>query len=393
MAIATTVETDGERAVVVKRGTDADAERLRLEGERLERARHPGVVPVLRSEPAGEGWELCTAHRGRPVGAMGTADPLSVPQVARLAAAVASTLADLHDLGLVHGRIDATHVLVGEHGRAVVCGLGDGTTPARPEDDVAAVGMLLVGLLSTDEAVEPIPDRRWRGRRAWSGWERRALLLLADQAVADPADRRPTARRLAAAITDAVPSAARVDDGPPSDDVDPIERLRATGLADVPSRVRPARALVTALAGALLLAAGGLRVLAADAPAPDASPTGGAGGDAPPVDAALERHTAAPLARSELTADGRRYRVGQPGDVVLVDDWDCDGLATPALLRPGTGEVFVFPAWAREEPVAVEPVLQVVGAEALISESAAGACPTLSVRTFDQALVPVIEAG
>ncbi|MEQ1785687.1 MAG: phosphotransferase, partial [Acidimicrobiales bacterium] len=124
MTIATTVETDGDRAVVVKRATGADVERLRLEGDRLERARHPGVVPVLRSEPTPEGWELCTAHRGRPVSAAGAGDPLSVAQVARLTAAVASTLADLHDLGLAHGRIDATHVLMGEHGRTVGCGRG-----------------------------------------------------------------------------------------------------------------------------------------------------------------------------------------------------------------------------------------------------------------------------
>ena len=31
---------------------------------------------------------------------------------------------------------------------------------------------------------------------------------------------------------------------------------------------------------------------------------------------------------------------------MTVGDWDCDGVHTAALLRPATGEVFVFDAWA-----------------------------------------------
>ena len=75
-----------------------------------------------------------------------------------------------------------------------------------------------------------------------------------------------------------------------------------------------------------------------------------------------------------------------------MDDWDCDGDATPALLRPSTGEVFVFPRWIEEGSMAVEPEVQVVGARALISERAGEACPTLAVRTSAGDLLPVVEA-
>lgn len=47
-----------------------------------------------------------------------------------------------------------------------------------------------------------------------------------------------------------------------------------------------------------------------------------------------------------VTTPQHRYVVGSPGDDVVVADWDCDGRATPALLRASTGEVFLFPGWA-----------------------------------------------
>lgn len=395
MVVLTRVDTDGDRPVVVKRASGLDADRLRREGERLVRVRHPGVVSLLRSGPSGDGWELCTAHGGRPVATVG---PLTVPQVAGFAAGIASTLADLHDLGVVHGRLDATHALVGEHGRPVLCGFGDGQPPARPEDDVAALGALLVHLLGTDQTGEPIPERRWRGRRTWTGWDRRALLLLADQASAEPPTRRPTARRLAAAIAEAVPGTARVEDpstsGPLSvgpTEPDGIERLRATAGADVAASPVPVRAASVAicLAGVLLMALGGSRLLGEDrGPEP---PTVDPMATETPATASTEVRTAIPVASSGLAREGRRYRVGQPGDEVLVDDWDCDGEATPALLRPATGEVFVFPRWIEEGSTAVEPQARVVGAEALVSQAAGGGCPTLAVRTANGDLLPVIE--
>ena len=48
-----------------------------------------------------------------------------------------------------------------------------------------------------------------------------------------------------------------------------------------------------------------------------------------------------------VEVEGRRYELGQPGDVVVVGDWDCDGRDTPALYRRG-GAVFFFDGWAEE---------------------------------------------
>lgn len=44
-----------------------------------------------------------------------------------------------------------------------------------------------------------------------------------------------------------------------------------------------------------------------------------------------------------------RYDLGPAGDVVVVGDWDGDGIDTPAVVRATTGEVFTFDAWTGQE--------------------------------------------
>jgi hypothetical protein len=40
-----------------------------------------------------------------------------------------------------------------------------------------------------------------------------------------------------------------------------------------------------------------------------------------------------------------RYEVGQPGDVIVLGRWRCGPTAFPAVLRPPTGEVWIFDSW------------------------------------------------
>jgi hypothetical protein len=374
--LATGVELDDAGAVVVKRAAgDPAAGALRREGERLRRAAHPGVVAVVGSAPTPDGWELRLAHAGRPVSSLGALAPRAV---AAISASVATTVADLHDLGIVHGRLDATHVLVGGAGRPVLCGFGDGTGDAARPDDVAAVGRILSDLLGDDAEPELIPERRWRAVRPRTGWERKALLAVADMAVAEPAERRPTARRLAAAITSAVPAAtaSSLERSGESGATDPIERLRPAGDPDTDAP-RPRRALVLALAGVIALVVAVAR-LRAGSPDPAAR------------DVELEViATAAPVEGSVVVADGRRYRVGEPGDHLLVDDWWCDGVPTPAVLRPSTHEVFVFEGWTADDPLAIPPTTTVPGATTLVSQRAPDGCPRLAAAVDGGRLVPV----
>jgi hypothetical protein len=366
------VEAIGSAAIVVRRGTGAaDAAHVRAVGERLAAAAHPGVVEVVSSTGTDDLWELQLVHAGRPVSLVG---PLSVEQVGGVAAAVAATLADLHAAGVVHGSIDGSHVLIGPHGRPALCGFDPAAGPAaRPEDDIAALGALIVELLGTDAEVEPIPERRWRRGAARTGWTRRSLLLVADQACAEPPTRRPSARRLAAAIADAVPGAQVPDAPAPITAADPLDSLRPRSEDEQPHARLPGA--ICALLGVVALGAGAWRV---------AQPMRAAEAvrSAP---ASMQPTTTRPPITVEGTSvamGGRHFEIGQPGDLVVVGDWDGDGEPTAAVLRPPTGEVFVFRSWTTGDDVVVRAVATVEAAVELLVDRV-GDHDQLVVRAAD----------
>ncbi len=76
--------------------------------------------------------------------------------------------------------------------------------------------------------------------------------------------------------------------------------------------------------------------------------------------------------------DGTPYPIGEAGDQVAVGDWDCDGIATVALVQSG-GRVYVFDSWPRQSPLVgrlvadLTPPVQLAGVPR-------GACNELLVR-------------
>ena len=75
-----------------------------------------------------------------------------------MAAQLARTLADLHDRGIVHGRITADHVLLDGLGRVVLAGLAGASTAsesrgASPVDDVRGLAHLILDKLPPERAV------------------------------------------------------------------------------------------------------------------------------------------------------------------------------------------------------------------------------------------------
>src|SRR5690606_21431254 len=88
---------------------------------------------------------------------------------------------------------------------------------------------------------------------------------------------------------------------------------------------------------------------------------------------------------STVDAGVARWTLGEPGDLVTVGDWDCDGEASAALLRPTTGDVFVFAAWAQtDEPVTVSASQQVDGGIGIRAQPADGdGCDRLLVDRAD----------
>lgn len=464
--VVTGVGPDGRLVAMKRARSAADEYRLAHEAAVLRAAGHPGVVEVVGCDRDESGTvQLVTVFAGPH--SLDTAAPLTLGRAAGVISAMADVVADLHDAGLCHGRLDPTHVLFGPGGRPVLCGFGGGGqagsippanppvlpdccdpaappgSPLAPATDVFALGALL--RMVVEEAV-PSPGRpRWvvLARGPSPGLQRRALLEIAATAMDDQVSRRPSARRVAAAIGAAAPAARLGDDGPPvaASDRQARRPLPAGGasasspggdmkaapchqtndaVGEVPRSVRsapfpPARAWLTGrhrgaalmVASVMLMAAGyfGLRpgrpgYTAATAPPSTPGPVPPEAGATGPCDAAVEGPAAdvdgdgcpEPVfvgPDGVITAGAVRFSVGEPGDAATVGDWDCDGVPTPALLRPGTGEVFRFDAWAGPaDDLTARAVAVVPGAVLLVAPSGACGPPQAQLPDGSQVATP-----
>ena len=380
----------GGRPVAVKRATQHDRrERLRHEAAMLERARHPGVVELVDLDDGDEATTLSTAWLGG--GSLAAAE-MAPRKLAGVGAMLAMTIADLHDRAIVHRRITSDHVLLDGLGRVVLVGFGDASaSPGECEtaDDVAATGAALEAKLPTDLAaiakVRTSPAERQVIERL------RAVLARAR----DPEpSRRPSARALSGLLIEIAgepvtggpirlprPTSA---DNAASAAPHPLAPAYAAARAAL-SQLRPrvatrARAILLALAATLIVGFGARAALAGGTPREQASSDVTSAAILAPHTVATTATTTAPrvwptsvscpqlavagdrrdvdgdgcpeavaIDGAQVVVDGARYDVGAPGDAVAVADWDCDGSDTPAVVRPSTGDVFVFDAWATAE--------------------------------------------
>lgn len=202
-----------------------------------------------------------------------------------------------------------------------------------------ALGRLIIASL------DPEPDRRPARAADWAE-------VLARCEVVD--DRETPARHELlppTATSRTRPFGPRPPAPPPLPPARNRSRLAAVALG--------AAAVVCVAAGIGWFVHGSTRPPAADAPAADAasaSPatasTAAPPGSTPGTDLA---HAPSPpvswdpvRAEATLTLPGgqRRYRMGNPGDQLLVGRWSCATDATPVLYRPSTGDLFEFEGWA-----------------------------------------------
>ena len=208
----TSVATDaaGRRVMAKVAGNAEEAVRLEREAAQLEAARHPGVVELVGVDGHGVGAILLTAHVDGPT--LGRVGRLPLEEAAGLLAALATTLADLHELGLVHGAVCPDHVLIGPGGRPILCGfaygghVGQPVTPTggvprefvdpahagadrlTPAFDIFAIGAL-AHFLAPDPPAGHI------------------LAKVADDATSEEVSARPSARVLAETLQSEVPAA------------------------------------------------------------------------------------------------------------------------------------------------------------------------------------------
>jgi hypothetical protein len=411
-----TIDGSGARPLVTKTAA-SPAARSRLEHELavLRVAQHPGVVTLIDVHDDHTGLRVRTVF----CGSRTLADVGSLPtaRVAGVVAALATTVADLHDLGIAHGRLAPDHVLIASDGRPVLCGLGDASVgdaaATRRCDDVHALGCLLQGLLDQHDDLVPIPPSRLSRRGAWSGYQRRALLNLADQATAEDPLLRPTARQLAQNLRATVPDATLVEHGTGL----PAGTATADGMRGSRDQARRMVPLAGCAAAAVLLAwaASGLLASAEQPPrtqpaepptldivAPPPSGSGALGATTttsssstttsePPPGPSAMRHQALGCATASdhsvaalsdgrpcpvtlrygdgvLTLGDEHFGLGLPDAAVAVGDFSCDGAPQAAVLDRSTGDLFVFEAWADERPVATPAIDDVEGGKRLLAE-------------------------
>jgi hypothetical protein len=355
-----------------------DAGALAYEADVLEAVRHPGVVDLVELREGPEGPELAT----RWVGTRSLADvsPLPIEAAIGVVASLAATLADLHGRGIVHRAIEPTHVLIDHRGRPVLCSFGRCAVPSglidatpaslvedasdatpRPSDDIAALGEILAFAVGPPGDPELVPTTRFRRRR--TNHLHRDVLLIADHARADDPTCRPSAAAIAHALAELTPDAvlpeatrgtARATHSTDEhrDGVEArregleaqLHRLRASASVVEP-RPRRRWPIVAGAAGVALTITGVATIVTGPSGGEPRAPDGSLAVAAPSRPAAtVTVPTSPPVDRGAPTVElaGARYEVGAPGDVAVVAPWRCDGRPRPLLLRPTTGELFLF---------------------------------------------------
>ncbi|MEY2475793.1 MAG: eukaryotic-like serine/threonine-protein kinase [Actinomycetota bacterium] len=348
---------------------DEGVERLRNEAAVLEAVRHPGIVELLGFTDEGGVAELRTAEVDGP--SLAGSEGLAQEEVAGLAAAIATTVADLHDAGVVHGALDASHVLLGSTG-PVLCGFGAAGPPGvgrQPTDDVDAVGRLVLELVDRGPVAEVA-----RGLGPC------------------------TAREAAAAFRACIATAILPGRSPaPQADGDALADLLGRGRIrrrSPRSRLRwaavPLVVVLIVLVMVTLRAGDEPVASAAFTPTTTAAPMKTTTTERPAPTATLVWPPATGPAPTIVVGE-RRFSVGRPGDLALAGPFGCgDSTDAAAVLRPSSGQVFVFPEAATpdHDTTGVE-VAVVAGAVALDATDSPGGCRELVVQRSNGPAVPV----
>ncbi len=398
------VELQGER-VVKAAGSDAERARLGAEARALRACAHPGVVRLLGSDGGDPPGRLFLA---RVAGCSLAASPVGMEEevAAGVVASVAATLADLHELGWVHGAVTADHLLLDEQGRPVLCGFGRACQPpsrsalaSLAADDVAALIAVMAERLPTHA------DRR--------------LVRLLSAPSGHRTNRPLSARRLARRTVDLVPGARleppvgrpEPDPGPPTAGQLPPPAGPAAppaGPAAPPARpaatsARPAapRAGSSSVRRWLVLAGGGTAAaalgvgLAVAGFHPGRGSPRGPVGPGPAIPGVVPAGPASRPPDAPPAAVGR-YVMSDPGGgrlITAVGRWGC-GPARPAALDLADGWVWIFVHWPGPgSSVRARAVVDRPGAVGLLAERAGAGCDDLLILGRSGARYPVPRAA
>ncbi len=428
---AVTVSRSDERLIAVKQAPAERAESLEREAELLRRLDHPGLVRFvdLVETPDG-GRALHTEFVNADTWAT---RPLSDP-VERAAgmAALAAVVADLHQLGVAHLQLTGPHVLHGVDDRPVLCGLtrADEATTENCRRDLAALAELChdssLGKSALSGKLLAVADAARGGLIGAREMARRLDLLAARKPAkktrpapgpgqgdetaavraAGPGSERLSLRTRRLLIAGAVGlaivggfalgSRSATTDWPATsqtsqetvqleaaENAEAAEKSEKSENAEKTEKSEKSQDAEDSADAAFNVSSddtsSGASAIGSETPEEPAAPEAQAAPEAPekPAAPAASLRQAAAL----LTHGGRRFALGVSGDFVEIGDWDCDGTATAAIVRPGSGGIALFDDWPEPGETLALPqrwrIDSPTGAEAV----ADGECDLLRVYT------------
>lgn len=345
-----TVTQRDDRLIAVKGSTLDDADRRRDEAAILARLDHPGIVAFIDilDDGVGGGPDLLMGYVGSD--AWDRCPPTSETGILEGLAAVASTIADLHDLGIAHRALTPDHIVLTADHRPVICGFAD------------------AGAADPDGRAEDLD---------------RLASLMSNLAPAAPAELRVRLDSLAAraragdlssrALTDALDALPRSQSGSRGMRLDRRSTVAvAVGLLVVATAGwwinRPTPTPLATTRASIIQP---LTTQTTTTPPPTTQPPT-AQVPTPPPSTTLATTVSTTIDPVVVVHEGRRFGLGADGDQVVLGDWNCDGVDTPALLEFATHQVAVFARWPPPGgSLAADATVIVAGASRLTAEPVA----------------------
>ncbi len=416
---AVTVSRCDEQLIAVKQVTAERAEYLEREAELLRRLDHPGLVRFVDLvETADGGRALHTEFVNADTWAT---RPLSDPaERAAGMAALAAVVADLHQLGVAHLQLTEPHVLHGTDDRPVLCGLtrAEEATTENCQRDLVALAELChdssLGKSVLAGKLLAVADAARGGLIGAREMARRLDLLAAKKPAkpktvksvtnndtnnksAEPGGSRPNqrVRRLiiAAAVgvaivggfalgsrsadqdggTTAVSANDNANNSSRPDNTDNANDSSSPDSADNTDNANDSETANEAVKESEHSETADEAVDETER----SSKTVGAVGAIGAVGSAVSVQQAAAV----LTHDGHRYALGSVGDFVETGDWDCDGIATAAIVSPESGEIVLFDDWPEPGETLALPQRWSVDSPTGVEAVANGNCDMLRVYT------------
>jgi tRNA A-37 threonylcarbamoyl transferase component Bud32 len=421
-----------------------DMARIRREATLLTELDHPHIVRVLEIVHDGDGVALAMqfAPGGSLEDLLAERGRLAPGEVVAVAAPVADALASAHRRGVLHGDVKPANVMFTSDGEPLLTDFGVARTLGQMTSDQAS-GTAEYVAPELLEGAQPDPRadvyslgivcyQALAGAPPYTGPAPLAVIRAADHGVhqplstlvalpaplaevveqamhRDPAARFATADALARALRGALPPDAIVLPGPASgpapSDADPGAGATRTFGPRPPRPEPPAprrRRLPWAVATVGLVAAGLLFLVrgplgwgdddCAEQEPLSVSPGGqlvegdvdGKGCVVQGIYQLQQVTGAGNVMVLTIDRGGERQHLllGEPGDHLVLGDWDCDGVDTPGLYKPAAGAVLYYDAWPdvaaqryqADRTETVEP-----GGRAERAESNGGRCDRIAV--------------